>query len=309
EAIGVAGHAHYICREMKMMAERPDGTKEPLLYIDDWDLNWQGFYLYKKRRRLPAGTQLKTTLIYDNSADNPRNPHDPPQRVRWGRESTDEMGTVMLLILPAKKQDLARLLKEAHGHMIIGFSSAQSEAASEKPFWEETRPVDITRRIRDVRGKLHFPFHRTSGAKAMAMVFIAPDCPIANYYQPTLRRLHKAYADRGIPFFLVHSDPDLTAEEVIEHAETYKIEAPVVLDAERAYAKKFGARVTPEVFVIDRNATVLYSGRIDDTYTGFGRKRPKPRTHDLKDALEAIVTGEKIKRPKTKAVGCFISYR
>jgi hypothetical protein len=92
------GHAHYLGRELKIEATLPDGSTTPLLWIPDWDFNWQEIYRFKEPVPLPEGTRVEATIRYDNSGDNPRNPHDPPQRVRWGLESADEMGTIGLLL-------------------------------------------------------------------------------------------------------------------------------------------------------------------------------------------------------------------
>ncbi len=118
EAIGVGGHAHYLCREMRMKARLPDGQQEWLLDIDDWDLNWQDRYYFKHPLRLPAGTEIQTTLIYDNSSDNPENPFLPPQRIRWGRESTDEMGSVTLMVTPVDQGQTNKLRKDYRGYMV-----------------------------------------------------------------------------------------------------------------------------------------------------------------------------------------------
>jgi len=109
----VGGHAHYICSEMKMTAQLPDGSLEQLLYIDDWDLNWQDRYTYKTPVRLPAGTVIKTVLVYDNSEDNPDNPTIPPVRVKWGRESTDEMGSITLQVTAVNEWERFQLTTAA----------------------------------------------------------------------------------------------------------------------------------------------------------------------------------------------------
>lgn len=109
EAVQIGGHAHYICREMELHATLPDGKKLDLLTIDDWDLDWQDQYQFKQPIPLPAGTKLDARLVYDNSADNPENPHSPPRRIKWGRESTDEMGSVTLLVVPTQKSDTSKL--------------------------------------------------------------------------------------------------------------------------------------------------------------------------------------------------------
>ena len=117
EAIGVSGHAHYICREMEMTAKLPNGKKIDLLRIDDWDLDWQDQYQFAKPLQLPANTEISTRLVYDNSANNPENPHSPPRRIKWGRESTDEMGSITLQVVAKEKKNdrtLNRSIREAY---------------------------------------------------------------------------------------------------------------------------------------------------------------------------------------------------
>lgn len=112
QVISVGGHAHYICREMSMEATLPDGTSKMLMEIDDWDLDWQDRYYFQDRVQLPAGTKLKTRLVYDNSEQNPENPHQPPKRIRWGRQSTDEMGSVTLQVVAQDEAERPEL--ESH---------------------------------------------------------------------------------------------------------------------------------------------------------------------------------------------------
>jgi hypothetical protein len=111
DAVTIGGHAHMLCRSMRMDAELPDGGQEPLLYIKDWDFDWQGRYTYETLVRLPKETVLRAEIVYDNSADNEDNPNRPPKRVRWGRESTDEMGSISLMVVPAAEEDLGLLRK------------------------------------------------------------------------------------------------------------------------------------------------------------------------------------------------------
>ena len=106
-------HAHYLGREMRVDAVLPDGSRKPLLWIHNWDFNWQEFYAYKNPVTLPKGTRLEATLRYDNSSGNPRNPHNPPERVQWGLESLDEMGTIGFLTEILSRDD-EPVLRERH---------------------------------------------------------------------------------------------------------------------------------------------------------------------------------------------------
>lgn len=89
--IGIAPHMHLLGREMKVTATHPDGTVHPLIFIADWDFNWQGTYTFARPVPLPGGTRIDVLAIYDNSAGNPRNPISPSRDTRWGDETTDEM--------------------------------------------------------------------------------------------------------------------------------------------------------------------------------------------------------------------------
>jgi hypothetical protein len=88
---GAMPHMHLVGKDMKSWFELPDGTKKPLVFVDDWDFNWQLVYRLKEPMAIPAGTKQIVEATYDNSADNPRNPNNPPKRVTWGEETTDEM--------------------------------------------------------------------------------------------------------------------------------------------------------------------------------------------------------------------------
>jgi mono/diheme cytochrome c family protein len=98
ELTGIAPHAHYLGKEMKITAQLPDGSEKPLIWIKDWDFNWQGAYQYAKPIHLPKGTRVSLEYIYDNSPNNPRNPANPPVRVRWGEQTSDEMAVAFLAV-------------------------------------------------------------------------------------------------------------------------------------------------------------------------------------------------------------------
>lgn len=105
EMIGIVPHMHLLGREMKVTATPPDGKIVPLIWVKDWDFNWQGQYLYDKPIHLPSGTRIDMESYYDNSAENPRNPNSPPKLVRWGEQTTDEMAVVFLDYAMANPMD------------------------------------------------------------------------------------------------------------------------------------------------------------------------------------------------------------
>ncbi len=109
DVIGIYPHAHFLCHEMQAFATLPDGTRTWLLWIRNWDFYWQDEYRYEAPVALPRGSTITMRYVYDNSASNPRNPFDPPRRVRFGSRSTDEMGDLLLMVVPRDPGELAGL--------------------------------------------------------------------------------------------------------------------------------------------------------------------------------------------------------
>jgi uncharacterized protein (TIGR03437 family) len=109
DAVSVAAHAHYLAKESKLTATLPTGEVRILLWIRAWDFNWQDTYIFKDLVHLPKGTRLDGELVYDNSDNNPRNPHTPAQRVTWGEQSTDEMGALIMNVVPSQAADITAI--------------------------------------------------------------------------------------------------------------------------------------------------------------------------------------------------------
>jgi Flp pilus assembly protein TadD len=122
QVLGVYPHAHYLGKQMEGYAILPDGKKQWLVMIRDWDIDRQSVYRFVTPIVLPAGTVLHMRYTYDNSAANVRNPNDPPIRVKAGNRSVDEMGHLWLQVLPVSvigtkeggaKEDPRALLEKA----------------------------------------------------------------------------------------------------------------------------------------------------------------------------------------------------
>ncbi len=112
DVLAILPHMHFLGKSAQAWAELPDGTRRELLDIPRWDFNWQGAYRYAPPVALPPGTVIRTRLTFDNSKDNPRNPHQPPQRVQYGLQSSDEMGECWLQFLPRRAQELPTLQRD-----------------------------------------------------------------------------------------------------------------------------------------------------------------------------------------------------
>ncbi len=89
--LGITPHMHLLGKEWEVFAVSPAGDTTNLIHIPDWNFNWQGTYFFDRYQVLEAGTQIHALATYDNSADNPMNPNDPPAFVTWGEGTKDEM--------------------------------------------------------------------------------------------------------------------------------------------------------------------------------------------------------------------------
>jgi hypothetical protein len=83
-------HAHYRGKAATFELVYPDGSREVILSVPNYDFNWQRTYEFEQPVKVPAGTRIVHRMIYDNSSNNPGNP-DPNRKVPWGLQSWDEM--------------------------------------------------------------------------------------------------------------------------------------------------------------------------------------------------------------------------
>jgi hypothetical protein len=109
-------------------------------------------------------------------------------------------------------------------------------------------------------------------------------------------------------FRLVYPNPSERAPAIRDHiaAFGYGDAMQPLRDPTLSLVKYVKARVTPEAAVVVGNR-VAYVGRIDDRYVDLGLERPAPTTHDLADAIAAVLAGRPVAHPTTQAVGCFIA--
>src|SRR6185295_6208044 len=110
----VQPHAYHLATEVKSFATLPDGTRTWLIYIRQWDFEWQGVFRYARPEFLPAGTTIAMEYTYDNSGENPHHPQRPPRRVTYGQRTTDEMAELWLQVVPRNAADRPRLARAIH---------------------------------------------------------------------------------------------------------------------------------------------------------------------------------------------------
>jgi len=132
DLMAIYPHAHYLGKDIQAFATLPDGTREMLIHIPHWNLNWQAVYRYEQPVRLLKGTTVSLRYSYDNSEENPLNPNHPAARVAAGNRSSDEMCHLWLQVLPVNfdpaQGDPRMALQEALARHDIEKNPADFEA-------------------------------------------------------------------------------------------------------------------------------------------------------------------------------------
>jgi thiol-disulfide isomerase/thioredoxin len=146
----------------------------------------------------------------------------------------------------------------------------------------------------------------TEGKKAVVLFFVSPYCPTSNNFGPEMKGIEDDFA-ADFAFRYLHSDSSVKAADILQHASMMGFESPVLDDTAQVLAKKLGAKITPEVIVLDPAGTLLYQGRLNDLYLGPTKRQREVKVHDLRDALAAIKAGVPVPTPRTEAVGCKIT--
>ena len=166
--------------------------------------------------------------------------------------------------------------------------------------------------MRDVNGGALTPFD--PAGKASVVFFVATDCPVSNLYAPVIQRVCRDYGPRGVGCSLIYEDVDTHAstdyldQQVRQHLDEYRYEGiPAAIDRERTAARFAKATITPQAVVIDRAGAIRYRGRIDNLYAALGKTRQQVTSHDLRDGLDAVLSGRRVRNPETDAVGCYIT--
>lgn len=160
--------------------------------------------------------------------------------------------------------------------------------------------------LADTEGAVHTP-GEWNGKRAVVLFFLSTDCPLCNNYVPELNRIAQAYGPRGVGFYAVQGDATVPAEDVRRHAKEFAYVFPYLFDQGESLASYTGAATTPEVAVLSPAGLVLYLGRIDNRLEDYGKQRVQVTKFDLRDTLDAILSGKAVPHARTKALGCAIT--
>jgi peroxiredoxin len=147
------------------------------------------------------------------------------------------------------------------------------------------------------------------GAPATVVVFTCNHCPYALAWHERLARVASDYADRGVRMLAINSNdseryPRDSFDAMKQRVKAERWPMPYLHDADQEVAREYGAKTTPDVFVLDGRGRLAYRGAPDGDYDD-----PRQNADWLRDALDAVLAGEHPVRPETQPIGCSIKWK
>jgi len=153
-------------------------------------------------------------------------------------------------------------------------------------------------------------------AEVLAVLFTCNHCPSAQAAESRIKKLVEDYREKSFQLVAISPNDPLSVrlnelgyavygdslEEMKKHAEEQAFNFPYLYDGEtQSVSKAFGVTATPQVFIFDQDRILRYVGRIDDSRYG---DEALVKTHDARNAIEALLAGEPVPLAKTRAHGC-----
>jgi peroxiredoxin len=152
----------------------------------------------------------------------------------------------------------------------------------------------------DADGKNH-SLSSLKGKNGTVLIFVAVQCPVSNAYNERMEKLAQDYRARGITVVGINSNSTESAGDVKSHAASNKLTFVILKDNGNKIADALGASRTPEAYFLDANNKLVYHGRIDNS-----RDMSQVNSSELRDALEAVLSGKPVAKTTANAFGCSI---
>jgi peroxiredoxin len=152
----------------------------------------------------------------------------------------------------------------------------------------------------DTDGK-EYALDSLKGKNGAVLIFIAVQCPVSNAYNQRMETLAQDYRARGINVIGINSNVTEPADAVKAHAAKHKLTFVILKDNGNKIADMLGATKTPEAYFLAASNKLLYHGRIDNS-----RDSSQVISNELRDALDATLSGKPVTKTTANAFGCSI---
>ncbi len=150
--------------------------------------------------------------------------------------------------------------------------------------------------------------------KPIVLEWFNPSCPFVKYAheEGPLKHLAARYAEKGVVWLAVNSSAPGRegADKAMNVAAraNWHLAHPILLDETGLIGKQYGATRTPEVFVLDKDLTIVYHGAPDNLPGGELAEGDAAEPY-LANALDAVLAGKPVAKAKTQPRGCSVKYR
>jgi peroxiredoxin len=150
-----------------------------------------------------------------------------------------------------------------------------------------------------------------AGAKGVLVMFICNHCPFVKHVRAGLAQFGRDYQNSGLNVVAINSNdndthPDDSPEKMKEEVATQGYVFPYLFDADQSVAKKYQAACTPDFFLFDANARLVYRGQFDGARPG----NEVPVTgNDMRAAVDAVLAAGSVPADQIPSVGCNIKWR
>lgn len=147
-------------------------------------------------------------------------------------------------------------------------------------------------------------------AKGLVIIFMCNHCP---YVQAVIHRLidlNAQYKDKGIQFIGINANEsdnyaEDSFEKMPEYAKEWGMDFTYLRDEDQKVARAYNAQCTPDIYLYDQDQKLYYHGRIDDNW-----KEPESvKTHELKDAIDTLLSGKSYEEEQHPSIGCSIKWK
>jgi peroxiredoxin len=147
------------------------------------------------------------------------------------------------------------------------------------------------------------------GARFLVVVFSCNHCPFVIGSEDRLKALYAAYKPRGVAWVAINSNetthhPEDSFDLMKARAKKDRLPWPYLCDESQDVARAYGALRTPHFYVFDRERRLRYTGRMDDNPMDAS----KATTHELAEALDALLAGKDPPVPLTNPIGCNVKW-
>ncbi len=187
------------------------------------------------------------------------------------------------------------------GAMAIYQTVAAEGAADTKAAIGKAAP-DFT--LPDAYGKA-FSLSEFKG-KIVVLEWINQHCPVSHrcHRQKLMQSLYSKYAKQGVVWLAIDTTAGAEPEKNRIYAAQQTLAYPILHDKDGKVGRRYEARTTPHMFVIDKSGTLVYAGALDDDLKGGNPEK----TDYVEAAIEAVKAGKPVAKARTKSYGCPVKY-